>query len=110
MSSTALTIPARGLCEGFEKLAQYLGNSTYPLPGVITQEAGPGAQFRLAWVYLRLAGALLWHGLAALPGHINSAAGAQLARIPRATLLALSASSFLGWAGFITLSCLFIWR
>jgi len=109
MSSTALIIQQRGLTDSFGELAQYLGNSTH-LPDIIVQEAGPGAQFRLAWVYLRLAAVLIRHGLAALPGHANRAAGAQLARIPRSTLLALSTSGFIGWGGFISVTALFIWR
>jgi|SRR3990170_1604294 len=110
MFSTALAIPSRGLPDSFGELARYLGNSTYSLPEIIVQEAGPGAQFRLAWLYLRLAIVLIRHGLAALPGHANRAACAQLARIPRSTLLALSTSSFVGWGGFVTVTALFIWR
>src|SRR3972149_10356284 len=110
MFSTALAIPSRGLPDSFGELARYLGNSTYSLPDIIVQEAGPGAQFRLAWVYLRLAAVLTRHGLAALPGHANRAAGAQLARIPRSTLLALSTSGFIGWGGFISGTTPFIWR
>lgn len=110
MSSTAIAIPSRGLSDSFGELAQYLGNSTYPVPQVITQEQGALAPFALAVVYLRLASLLIWQGLAELPGHIDRAAHRRLARIPRTTLLAASTSGLVGWMGFFTLTVLFIWR
>lgn len=110
MSSTALTIPARGLPEGFGNLAQYLGDYTYTAPSVIIQESGPFAQFVLAGVYLRLAAMLIWHGLAALPGHIDRAAHRRLAAVPRTHLLAASASGLVGWTAALCLFVLFIWR
>lgn len=110
MSSTAIAIPSRGLSDSFGELAQYLGNSTYPAPDVITQEQGALAPFALAGVYLRLAILLIWQGLAELPGHIDRAAHRRLARIPRTHLLAASASGFVGWAAAFCLTAIFIWR
>jgi len=110
MSSTALTIPDHAFGDSASHLASYLGNSTYPLPQVITQEPGPLAQFALAWVYIRLAATLVWHGLAALPGHANRAASARLARIPHTYLLFASTSGLIGWACSFTLAVLLIWR
>ena len=110
MSSAALTIPDHAFGDSAYHLANYLGNSTYPLPQVITQEPGPLAQFALAWVYIRLAATLIWHGLAALPGHANRAASARLARIPHTYLLFVSTSGFVAWAWAITVTAIFIWR
>ena len=110
MSSTALTIPSRAFGGSADHLASYLGSSTYQLPGVIEQEPGPLAQFALAWVYIRLAAALIWHGLAALPGHAGRAASARLARIPHTYLLFASTSGLIGWACSFTLAVLLIWR
>lgn len=109
MSSAALTIPDHAFGDSAYQLANYLG-STYPLPQVITQEPGPLAQFALAWVYIRLAATLIWHGLAALPGHANRAASARLARIPHTYLLFASTSGFVAWAWAITVTAIFIWR
>jgi hypothetical protein len=110
MSSTAIAFPSRGLSGSFGELAHYLGNSTYPLPQLITQEPGPAAQFAMAGVYLRLAFLLIWQGLAMLPGHVHAAAHRRLARIPRATLLAVSTSGLVAWAWAFAVTVLFIWR
>lgn len=110
MSSTALTIPQHALGSSAADLANYLGSSAYSLPQVITQEPGPLAQFALAGVYIRLAATLIWHGLAALPGHANRAASARLARIPHTYLLFASTSGLIGWACSFTLAVLLIWR
>ncbi len=110
MSSTAIAMTSRRLSDSFGELAQYLGNSTYPPPAVITQEQGALAPFALAGVYLRLAALLIWQGIAELPGHIDRAAHRRLARIPRTHLLAFSASGFVGWTAAFCLTVLFIWR
>jgi hypothetical protein len=110
MSSTAIAIPSRGLPGSFGELAQYLGNSTYPVPQLITQEPGPAAQFALAGVYLRLAALLIWQGLAMLPGHVHTAAHRRLANIRRTTLLAVSTFGLVGWAWAFAVTVLFIWR
>jgi len=110
MSSTALTIPAQGLPQSFEDFARCLRNSTDPFPAALTQEAGPAAQFALAWLHLTFAARLAWHALAAIPAAADRAACRQLARIPRTTLLAASASGCIAWGWALFVTILFIWR
>lgn len=110
MSSTALAVSAADLPTSFDVLERHLRISTYAAPQIITQEPGVGAQFALAMLHLGFALVLIWHVLGTLPGAVNAAACRRLARLPRSTLLAASTSGLVGWAGFFTMTFIFIWR
>lgn len=109
-SATAL-ISQHNLPRTFEDFARYLSITTYPVPGVIIdQEPSVGAQFALALKHLSFASVLIGQALKALPGAAKLAASRRLARIPHTTLLATTTSGLVGWAGFFTMTALFIWR
>lgn len=111
MSSATALVAAERLPQSFEDFARHLRVANYPAPRVIIdQEPGLTAQFALGFMHLGFASVLIWHAVKALPGALHTAASRRLAAIPRTTLLAASTSGLIGWAGFITLSVLFIWR
>jgi hypothetical protein len=109
MSFATALVSQQNLPRTFDELARHLRVTSYPVPSVIIdQQPGVGAQFALALMHLGFASVLIWHGLKALPGAVNDAACRRLARIPRSTLLAASTSGLVGWAGFFTMTFIFI--
>jgi hypothetical protein len=111
MTSATALISQQNLPRTFDELARHLRITSYAAPSIIIdQQPGVGAQFALALMHLSFASVLLWHALRSLPGAVNAAACRRLARIPRSTLLATSTSGLVGWAGFFTMTAIFIWR
>jgi hypothetical protein len=111
MNCATALVSQQTLPRTFDDLARHLRMTSYPVPSVIIdQEPGVGAQYALALMHLGFASMLIWHATRALPGAINAAACRRLARIPRSTLLATATSGLVGWAGFLTMTCIFIWR